>query len=108
MIVGTAVPTVIMGTSVQTIIAGTKVSFTADPTALVGKAVTIIMVGTKKILMVVPIIFVGPIVPTNVFSTTIHIHSLKTGEFNFKVFLGGHEQKKIIRGDMATFTDTEC
>ena len=55
--------------------------------------------------MVFAITFVGPVVPTNVVGATIHINSLKTGQFNLKVFLGGHEQRNIIRGDMANFTE---
>ena len=108
MIVGTAVPTIIVGTNVPTMVAGTKVSFVVVPTSPVGTAVTMIIVGTKISLMIVPITFIRPVGPTNVVRTTIHINSLKTGQYNFKVFLGGHEKKKNIRGDMATFTDTEC
>ena len=47
--------------------------------------------------------FVEPDVPANVVGTTIHINFLKIGQFNFKVFLGGNEQKNILKGDMATF-----
>ena len=49
--------------------------------------------------------FVKPVVPTNVVGTKIYIYSLKIGEFNLKVFLGGNEPKNIIKGDMATFTE---
>ena len=59
MIVGIVVPTIIVGTTVPTMIAGTKISSMAVPTT---------------------------VVPTNVVETTVHIDSLKIGQFNFKVF----------------------
>ena len=49
--------------------------------------------------MVVPTTFVGPVVPTNVVGTTIHINSLKIGQFDFEVFLGGNEPK-ILYGEI--------
>ena len=102
MIVGRAVTTINVATTVPAIIARTKVSLEAVPTTLVGTTATTIIVGTavqtmvagaKITLMVVPTTFVGPVVPTNVVGTTIHINSLKIGQFDFEVFLGGNEPK---------------
>ena len=61
MSVGTAVPTIIVGTIVPTKIDGTKICLAA-----------------------VPITFVETGVPTNVVRTTVHITSLKIGQFNAK------------------------
>ena len=114
MIVGTAVPTIIVGTNVPTMIAGTKFLWQlfqqplSEPLlqqSLWEQLFQQWLWEQKISLMGFPITFVGPVVPTNVVGTTIHINSLKTGQFNLKVFLGGHEQRNIIRGDMANFTE---
>ena len=47
--------------------------------------------------MVVPTNFVVPVVTTNVVGTTIHINSLKIGQFNFKFFCEEINKKILLR-----------
>ena len=114
MIVGTAVPTIIVGTNVPTMIAGTKFLWQlfqqplSEPLlqqSLWEQLFQQWLWEQKNSLMLFLFNFVGPVVLTNVVGTTIHINSSKTGQFNLKVFLGGHDQRIIIRGYMANFTE---
>ena len=111
MIVGTAVPTIIVRTTVPTMIAETNISLVAVPTTLVGTdgaisivgtSVPTVIVGTKISLDIVPRTFLETVFSTNAVGTTIHINSLKRlvhfFQNTFNVFKGGHEQKILSRG----------
>ena len=59
-------------------------------------------------MVVVPKIYVRTVVPINVVGTTVHINSLKIGKIKTLskfFFPRGNEQKKILCGDMVTFSE---
>ena len=100
MIVGTAVPTIILETNVPTMIVGTKFLWQLFQQPLLLELLQQSLweqlfqqwLWEQKISLMVSLFnFVGPVVSTNVVGTTIHINSLKAGQFNLKVFVGGYE-----------------
>ena len=76
MIVGTAVPTIIVGT---TIIIGTAV-----PTIIGGTTIPTMTLGTNISLAIVPITLLGAVVPTYVVGTSVHLTSFKISQFKYK------------------------
>ena len=96
MMIGTAVPTIIVGTIVPIMLVGTKISLAAVPPTLVGTAVTTINVGTKISFVVIPTSFIETCVPKNVVETTVHTNSLNIGQFDHKILSKafGKEPKK--------------